>query len=367
MRSVLLFLCALAPFAHAAVDNPVAEKTGPTTYKISFAVSGKNEQISIYASNSPDRIDSNAVLAKAVASPLQVTADRPGRVYFHLKPRNGPTRVVAVRRLDLEGTFNTRDIGGYRAADGRYVRWGMIYRSDQLHDLTEHDYRYLTALGLRLVCDFRVEPERADSPTDTTRLPATRFVNMNIDSYGGRYGAARGGSGASGGRGTSGAAGRGAAVAATGSSGRGGAPSVPQPYNWLPLAVPQYSRVFLSIAAGDVPVLFHCFAGKDRTGMMAGLLLSLLGVPRETILSDYMLTNEIPDEKLPVIAKGMQRRGDNFDLATVRSTSQVTRGQMEATFASIDKKYGSVITYLEKEIGLSAEEISSIQSRLLQP
>ncbi len=373
MRTIVLVLFTLARIASAAVENPRCEKTGPATYKISFDLSGPNEQVAIFASSSPDRIDSNKIIAKAAASPVSVTVSQNGRVYFHLKPRKGPVRIVAARRLDLDGTFNTRDLGGYRGLDGRYVRWGSIYRSDQLHDLTDHDIAYLTALGLKLVCDFRVDPERADSPTDTARLPATKFAKMNIDSYGGRYGAARAASGA-GGRGAAGASGRGGAARAgvaagasgpTAASGRGGAP---QPYNWLPLAIPQYSRVLLSIAAGDVPVLFHCFAGKDRTGVMAGLLLSLLGVPREVVLEDYMLTNEIPDSKLPVIAKGFIRRGDNgTDLEAIRRGSQVNRGQMEATFASIDKNYGSVTAYVEKEMGLTASDISMIQSRLLIP
>lgn len=364
MRASVLILFALARISCAAVENPVCDKTGPGTYKISFELSGKNEQVTVYASSRADRIDSSKVLAKAIASPVQVTANQAGRVYFHLKPRNGPTRVVAVRRLDLEGTFNTRDIGGYRTRDGHYVRWGMVYRSDQLHDLTDHDVQYLVALGLKLVCDFRVDPERADSPTDTARLPATRFASMNIDSYGGRYGQARGASGA--GRGASGPAGVARGGLPAGASGRAGATPPPQPYNWLPLAVPQYSRVFLSIAAGDLPVLFHCFAGKDRTGVMAALLLSLLGVPREIILNDYLLTNEVPDNKLPVIAKGFIRRGDNgTDLEAIRRGSQVNRGQMDATFASLDKNYGSVTAYLQKELGLTTGDIAAIQSRLL--
>jgi protein-tyrosine phosphatase len=367
MRTPLLVLLALVRIACAAVDNPVCDKTGPNTYKIAFELSGKNEQVAIYASSRADRIDSAKPLARATASPVQVMADQPGRVYFHLKPRSGPTRVVAVRRIDLEGTFNTRDIGGYKTDDGHYVRWGMIYRSDQLHDLTDRDIRYLTGLGLKLVCDFRVDPERADSPTDTAKLPQTRFANMNIDSYGGRYGAARAASGAAG-RGASGpgrapAAAAAAASGAVGASGRG-----PQPYNWLPLAVPQYSRVFLSIAAGDVPILFHCFAGKDRTGVMAALLLSLLGVPRDVILNDYLLTNEIPDSKLPVLGRGFTRRGDNgADLEAVRRNSMVTRGQMDATFAMLDKTYGSPTAYIQKELALTSEDITAIRSRLLEP
>ena len=352
VRTSLLVLIAIARLACAAVDNPVCDKTGPATYKLSFELSGPREQVAVYASTSPDHIDSRKVLARATSSPIEVTAHSAGRIYFHLKPRSGHTRVVAVRRIEFEGTYNTRDIGGYRATDGRYVRWGMVYRSDQLHDLTEHDFQVLTALGLKLVCDFRLDAERNESPTDTAKLPTTKFASLTIDSYGGRYGQPRAASASGGGR---------------GASGRGGPAPPPQPYNWLPLAAPQYSKVFHSIAAGDLPVLFHCFAGKDRTGMMAGLILSVLGVPRDVILNDYMITNEIPATKLPVIARGKIRRGDAAtDLETVRRGAQVTRGQMEATFAMIDKTYGSVTAYLQKEMYLTPADLTTIHSRLLE-
>ena len=352
MRTPGLILVAFAGVACAAVDNPVCDRTGPGTYRISFELSDAKEQVSVYASAHPDRIDSKKVLAKATSSPVQVSASGPGRIYFHLKPRSGPTRVVAVRRIDLEGSYNTRDIGGYRAADGRYVRWGLIYRSDQLHDLTDHDFQVLTALGVKLVCDFRVEKERAQEPTDTTKLPIATFANLDIDSYGGRYGQPRGAP----------APGRGSAPP----PGRSGPPQ-PQAYFWLPIAAPQYSKVFHSIAAGELPVLFHCFAGKDRTGMMAGLILSVLGVPRDTILADYMLTNDFPDSKLPVIAKAMEPRGAvPSDPAAIRRSAQVTRGQMEATFDSLDKTYGSVQEYLKKELSLTDADLNAISSRLLE-
>src|SRR5256886_15356430 len=87
-----------------------------------------------------------------------------GRIYFHLKPASGPTRVVSIRRLPLEGAKNFRDLGGYRTSDGHYVRWGFVYRSNHLVNLTAKDFEYLNSLGIRLICDVRSDSERARAP-----------------------------------------------------------------------------------------------------------------------------------------------------------------------------------------------------------
>ena len=101
--------------------------------------------------------------------------------------------------------------------------------------------------------------------------------------------------------------------------------------------------------------------------MMAALILSVIEVPRDVILNDYMMTNDIPDTKLPVIAKAMVPRGTvPTDPEAIRRSAQVTRGQMEATFAQLDKKYGSVQEYLKQELGLTDADFSAISSRLLE-
>jgi protein-tyrosine phosphatase len=136
---------------------------------ISFQASPGDFPVAIYASSKPDQFDAGKPVATAVTPanvPVKILMPaESGQTYFHLKPRSGPARVVALRRLPLQGAANFRDLGGYRTADGRYVRWGTLYRSGQLSGLTESDYKYLAGAGLRLVCDFCIDSERQRQPT----------------------------------------------------------------------------------------------------------------------------------------------------------------------------------------------------------
>ena len=153
MRLLTLGLLVAVRFASAAVvEDAKCEQTGPNTYRIEFRAAAGQMPVSIYASSRADRIDRAEPVLLARSSPADVTvAGAAGRVYFHLKPVSGPVRVVSIRRLPLEGAPNFRDIGGYRTADGRYTKWGVIYRAGALSRLTAKDYDYLAPLGIKLI------------------------------------------------------------------------------------------------------------------------------------------------------------------------------------------------------------------------
>src|SRR5580693_307290 len=156
---------AWASVATGGVENPTCEQIGPNTYRIEFQPTANTGAVEVFASSRPDRIDSE----KSVGILREATGDfsvpeRAGRIYFHLRSSNGAIRVVSVRRLPLEGANNFRDLGGYRTADGHYVRWGLVYRSGYLVNLTPKDSDYLNTLGIRLVCDVRADGERLRAP-----------------------------------------------------------------------------------------------------------------------------------------------------------------------------------------------------------
>src|ERR1700704_2856177 len=142
--------------ATGSVENPTCEQIGPNTYRIEFQPTANTGAVEVFASSRPDRIDSEKQLGILRNATGNISVpDRSGRVYFHLRSSNGAIRVVSVRRLPLEGANNFRDLGGYRTADGHYVRWGLVYRSGYLVNLTPKDSAYLNTLGIRLVCDVR--------------------------------------------------------------------------------------------------------------------------------------------------------------------------------------------------------------------
>jgi protein-tyrosine phosphatase len=138
--AVLLFTLSVAPVlpdfrsvVATGVDNPTCELIRPGVYGLDFQAPPEAGPVEVFVSSSPDRSDSDKPLTTIRKTPVEVSVpDLPGRVYFHLKPASGPTRVVSIRRLPLEGAKNFRDLGGYRTSDGHFVRWGLVYRSNHL-------------------------------------------------------------------------------------------------------------------------------------------------------------------------------------------------------------------------------------------
>jgi protein-tyrosine phosphatase len=228
------------------------------------------------------------------------------------------------RLLPLEGLYNVRDLGGYPAADGRQVRWGLFYRAGDLHGITDGDRAVLTGLNLKTIVDFRGDQEKKQAPDDPlptvvlTRELAIEAGNM-LDL--GRVE-----------RGISGEA------------------LMEELYSLLASEARDKYREFFELLADprNMPLLFHCSAGKDRTGLAAALILSALGVNRETVYADYMLSARCLEGKYT----GWLAASPH--LAPVVS---VRSNYLEAAFRKIDKDYGGIDRYLREEIGTEPERL----------
>jgi protein-tyrosine phosphatase len=258
----------------------------------------------------------------------------------------------ASRVPPLEGGCNFRDIGGYAAADGKRVRWGRVYRTGVLSYFTEGDCRQLLDLRVRTICDLRREEERQREPTrwpdgavqlrswgDGTQMPTIRGF----------------------------AAGR-------PRTGAGMHDSMIDLYRALPAwMAPRIRGLFECIAAGDTPLVVHCAAGKDRTGVAIAVLLSSLGVDRNTIFEDYLLTNESGNFEAFIAA----RRNSHLGLADAHdpllSMPQEMRNVLfaaeadflDAAFRCIDSEYGGVDRYLETSVQLEPQLIEQVRAHLL--
>jgi protein-tyrosine phosphatase len=260
--------------------------------------------------------------------------------------------VVSVRRLPLEGARNFRDLGGYRSSDGRYVRWGLVYRSGYLADLTKKDYAYLNGLGIRLVCDVRADGERTRSPTQWVGA-TPEFLSVPI-------GPNRDG--------TLAADDLKRRVAAIDAAGNG--PSAG--YDFAIKNAQQFGKILQRIAAGDLPAVEHCTSGKDRTGVFSAILLTALGVPRETVLQDYLLTERYllaPDSMESTRAQLQKIFGlaQPLDDASVSAIVTLRPQTLEATFNSINTAYGSFDAYLRDAVKLSDADRAVLRQRLLEP
>jgi protein-tyrosine phosphatase len=349
-----LVLRAISSPAAAGIENPTCELIGPGVYRIDYQASPGAGAVQVFASSLPDRIDSEKPLLTIRQSPAEVSVPgTSGRIYFHLKPASGPTRVVSIRRLPLEGAKNFRDLGGYRAGDGRYVRWGLVYRSNYLVDLTPKDFAYLNGLGIRLVCDVRSEAERARTPDhwvgnapeffsvpigpnrDGTLTPEElkqRVAALNNEST---------------------------------NSTRG--------YDKLAIDfAPQFGNILRRLAAGDLPAVEHCSSGKDRTGIFSAILLTALGVPRDTVIQDYLLTTRylLATDSIERTTADLQKifgLSEPPDASSVRAIMTTKPETLEATFESLNKTYGSFDAYLQNALKISNSDLETLRQRLLEP
>src|ERR1700730_1788114 len=346
-------LSALSSLAVRGIENPTCEQISSGVYTINFQSPPETGAVEVFASSRPDRIDSIKPVGIIRKAPANVFAsERSGRIYFHLKPKSGPTRVVSIRRLPLEGAKNFRDLGGYRASDGRYVRWGLVYRSNHLVNLTPSDSEYLNGLGIRLVCDFRSDGERARAPDHWTGnapefLPVP--IGSNLITPPTAEDLKR-------------------RVATIHSETKDSV----RAYDYAIEYAGQYAKILRRIAAGDLPTVEHCTAGKDRTGVFSAILLTALGVPRETVIQDYMLSNQylLAAESIERTSADLQLAfglAETPDISTVRTIMTARPETLEATLDKIDKTYGSFDNYLRDALKLSDSDLAMIRQRLLEP
>ena len=258
---------------------------------------------------------------------------------------------VARRHVPLEGAYNFRDLGGYASEDGRTVKWGQLYRADALGDLSRSDLETLSGLGIRLVCDFRSPAEVAEAPD---RLPASNPPEVlalpifDEDTFQDEL-RERIQSGDLEGLDT-----ENMLVEAN----RGFVTDFPH----------RYAQMFARVRQPQsLPALIHCTGGKDRAGFGAAIILRTLGVPLETAIDDYMLTNHYTAEKIDRMMT-MIRVTSLFrtDPEVLRPIFGVERRYIEAAFDQIDESYGSFDEFRRNALAMSDADTERFRDLLLE-
>jgi protein-tyrosine phosphatase len=228
------------------------------------------------------------------------------------------------RTVELEGLYNVRDLGGFRTEEGKRTRFGFFFRAGDLGTPTKADLRILAARGIESVVDFRSDRERALTP-DVLPETVVRSFNVTIDTAD--------------------------VVNMTGDTGdeRDAVKAMQGIYRaMVETARPQFRRFFEIVTdVVNVPLLFHCSAGKDRTGFTAAMLLWALGVSREDIYADYLMTNEgLGDKYAPFCAR-------HPSLAPVM---RVEKSYLDAAWAALDA-FGGMETYLTRELNVDIDRL----------
>ena len=273
------------------------------------------------------------------------------RWYFELVPERGAPLVIAERSLMLASAPNFRDAGGYRTQDGKWIRMGLLYRSDQLDRLSPEDLDTLHADGLHLVCDLRTDAERKQG---MDKLP-TGAQAMIADVAGGD------------------SATNGIAKLLSGHGnpkqmlGNGKAAQfmidANRQFVESSTAKAAYKAMFERLAdPKSLPAVFHCTAGKDRTGWAEAVFLSIMGVPRATILQDYLLSNDYlraKNDRMLAALKG------HIDPSLIQPLMEVRPDYLQAGFDAAEKEYGSMDGYVRKGLGLSDATIQALRAEFL--
>ncbi|WP_157963780.1 tyrosine-protein phosphatase [Actinocorallia populi] len=318
----------------------------------------------VYAStDSRDPSRSGHLVAQTTSSGTDVPNLEPGRRwYFEIAPKrsaNARGPITATRQIALDGPHNTRDLGGYPTKDNRTIRWGLIYRSDDLSEATETDKAHLTSLGVTTSVDFRGPAEIAKSGPN--RLPeGVKTVAIPLlDESGNALAAA-----------LTAALASGDASVLEEMLGNGKARQIVlDSYRGLASSKEVqagFRDVLLRLAdETQTPLVYNCTSGKDRTGVMSAVILTLLRVPHQTITDDFTLSNTHLAASHQRTYALLESKGIDSDL--VRPLLEQHPDYLNAFFEGINTEYGSFNHYLHNTLNLNQKTITHLRHTLTTP
>ena len=251
------------------------------------------------------------------------------RIEPHLRPR----------RITVERAFNFRDLGGYAASEHRTVRWGLIYRADGIHRIEGGDLARVAGLGIRTVLDLRTRGELADHGRAASETIAASYRHLRlleqvwerdlpaaeidaVDFLAGRY---------------------------------------------LEMLDKGASSIVTALAAmadaARLPLVFHCSAGKDRTGVLAAILLSVLGVRDDDIAADYALSRDAMRELAEWVRTD---RPESYEMMASQPPAFLDAPPlaMRGFLAGARSQHGSLTDYV-RGIGFADRDVDALRSALL--
>jgi protein-tyrosine phosphatase len=318
------------------------------SYTINFATPGNYK---IYQGISPTSIDWTKKVAE-IANNKQTVIDnkeQSARLFFGIiDTLQQDTAIVSERLIPMQGTNNFRDIGGIPTTDGRYTKWGMIYRSGRLEELTDADIDRFRALGIQQVFDFRNDIEIGKSPD---RLP---------DDYQGEY----------------------TQLPIVDKEGKAYKEMKRRVFfgerraetkelfttvmsKFADSSVLDFKPLFDKLLVTDKPLLYHCTGGKDRTGYATAIILSILGVDKETIISEYLMSNYYKYEKALASMKKLRYAG--LDKETTAALFLVQQEYIEKVFDIIENDFGGMDNYLEVKFGIDEAKRNLFKEKYTYP
>lgn len=244
--------------------------------------------------------------------------------------------------------INFRDIGGCKSSDGRVVKEGLFFRSANLVNLSKNDLQMLKDLNIKTIFDFRDESEILSSPSDIVeninyiRIPAMPQLKSNIAQLGSIK-----------------------EMMENMFDKNNAFELLKEAYYNLPVNNPAYKElVKLMQNDSNLPILMHCTAGKDRTGVGSAIILMILGVNRSSIVEDYLKSNQSAKDSINEILS-VQPELKNVPKDKLKYIFGVNETYINEVFKRIDTDFDSTEDYLLKEFNLTKDDIKNLQSKYL--
>ncbi|MFK7914976.1 MAG: tyrosine-protein phosphatase, partial [Pseudomonadales bacterium] len=242
------------------------------------------------------------------------------------------------RHHSFAACFNFRDIGGYPAADGRSVKWGLYYRAGRQDRMTPEDLARARELGIKTQIDLRTSGEIEDQSRGPLESFGAQYHHIPVIPDGGMDRLAQ-------------------IVGDTGISGK-------RYLGYLELGTKTWLKLFELFAEAERhPLLIHCTAGKDRTGVSTAFLLSVLGVDREIIEADYVMTNQDVMRQLDFL-EAADALPHGMSRAELEKVAGVPESAMGDFLDGLEARWGGAVAYL-KDIGVSDHQLAAVQSAFL--
>jgi len=324
-------------------------RTGNDSVKIAWKIKNKNSKVAIFIGQNPNAIDHRKPAATVTGkSDVSISGlDPVTRYYFDVVPSDGPNTIISERRVQLEGSVNFRDLGGYQAVDGRRVKWGQVFRSDNLGRLTDRDVFILQKMEIRQVCDFRTPAEIKKLPDRYPQGEHGQSLQLSV-----RHGESD--------------------PANTFDRIKNG------DIDWMTEEfmikgylknienfAPLWATFFKMLAEpSNRPLVFHCTGGKDRAGVAAALILLALDVPEKTVIRDHGLSNLYIAAVLERIYDQIRTMGVDPDGISAYFTAP--QNAIAAVLKHLGKAYGSAANYLITKAGVDEKILIRLKDDLLE-
>ena len=304
-------------------------------------------EVEVSWGSEPDGHDHGATVTRPASTGgavLDIPADAP-RPFVSLRIAGAPGVTIAgERRVRLDGPVNFRDLGGYRTTTGQAVKWGRLYRADAL-TLSDRDVSVFSGLGIRTVYDLRSSMEREANPSRLPDDPAPRVEAVPLVSEDQ------------------------ADNPILSIANESGEDFLQKLYTlMLDRSAPVVGRVLTGMADDeDLPAVFHCSAGKDRTGIISGVLMSILGVPREAILDDYEMTAQFRTAEHVRESMARLQEAGNLPPEVIAGILKSPRWAMKTALEHVDATYGGFDAYITGPAGADPSVPDRLRHHLLAP